>query len=175
MFRRIPASEDEALVECLREEARQTRPEFSEALHRRVWQTCSRRRDVEALRPKHAAHVRPVRLALAAGALAGLLACTMIAWYGWRSVRPEALFSDIAAQEHEGPTSPPRGGGGVILLTDWGHEGAMQLDRLASSVVSSHEWGCLGHDAQLALSAFAQDCPLPQSRQRTASPLPSAP
>jgi len=154
MFRRNRSRKAQrSLTDLLREEALQSRPAFSESLHRRL------RESLPSLAARRVTAAptslgRPV-WALAGVALASLLLCAGIAWYGVvelrRGSQRQAQAAAIAA---------------LTALPESAHVGIQEIDRLAGAIISLQPWAGLDQDAQLAANALAECFPLQSSRTR---------
>ena len=148
MSRRRPSNEQESLIECLREEARRSRPEFQPALHRRIWEAVGRERAAQSP-SSPAPRTRSIRWAISALATAATL---LVAVY---------LTSKAPTK------ASPRPGPGLVLLMDSPHLGAQHVDRFLSEVGPSEAWTSLRHDAELAWNTFTEDFPLANGRKRS--------
>ncbi len=160
-------TEKETLAERLQDAARQTRPEFSEALHRRVWEAVNRRQAAESPRPARARPARPARWTLAAAGVAGLLITAAAAWHGLPLLRRDVAFVKITARQDAAASAhqrPQRRGIGLFLVTDSAPAGAAEIDRLANVMLLSQGWAGLHHDARLAMNALAENLPLAKGR-----------
>ena len=154
MSRQRPSNEQDALIECLREEARRTRPEFQAALHRRVWDAIGPARTTESPQPIPAQRIRPKRWAVSAVTAAAILLVAVVVHF-------------ISSKSPLRPTNELRpSGSGLVRLMDSPHLGAQHVDQLISEVSSPLPWASLRHDAELAWNAFSQDFPLAKTRNR---------
>lgn len=153
MFRRKRSNQAErALGDCLREEARHTRPAFSESLHQRL-----RASLLPAVAGREAAARRPIgrpAWVLAGVTMVGLVLCVGIAWHGVvqmrRNSQRQARAAAIAA---------------LAALPESAHAGVQEFDRLAGAILAWQQpWAGLEEDAQLAANAVAECFPLRTSR-----------
>jgi hypothetical protein len=150
MSRRRTPNAHESLIECLREEARRTRPEFQPALHRRICEAVARER--AALSPSGPPPpARSTRWAISAFATAATLLVAVC----------------LATKMSPSPAkAPPRPGPGLVQLMDSPHLGAQHVDKFLSEVGSSEALTSLRHDAELAWNTFTEDFPLANARKR---------
>lgn len=155
MCAKYSPTDDESLLACLRKEAEQMRPAFSEELHRRVWDS------IEQLRAERLPAARSTPGRTARWALAAAAATVLLGAIGWHELvsrsRPEERLSAGAR-------------GGLVLLTDLAHYGAQQVDRLASAAVLAQERESLDHDMRLAARTLAEESPFLKRRGRALSP-----
>lgn len=151
MFQRFRSRRvEQAAIERLREEAQQTRPAFSEDLHRRLRASLP-----EVLATTPARTARP-RLAWGAAALALLLVCLGLVWHGLPG--PDRRWHrELAPRDFVGAA-------GLAALPESAHRGAEEVERLAAAILTWPAWAGLDQDAQLAARSLAQCFPLRSSR-----------
>ena len=154
MAKRVPSTKEQTLGERLRREAIESRPGFSEALHRRI--LC-------AVRQHHALEVsvgdratmarrwrRGLTAVLAAACLFGAAAI------GWRFIG--------SAQRHGEANDPQEIAGPSIedlrVLDRWADQATMGLDDLVATATLKPQTAQLKHDARLAASTLLEPLPV---------------
>jgi hypothetical protein len=153
MSDRMLPTEEQALREQLRQEAAQSRPEFSESLHQRI---------AGAIREHHAAiaathraiaakHGRRGLVALLTAAC--LLAAVAIGWRFIHPVAPQDRGNDIA-QAHQAWLERRQ------AIDDWANQTTAGLDHLVASATPQSSTGVLTHDARLVASTLLQPLPV---------------
>lgn len=155
MFKRTASSRERAMAERLQREARESRPEFSEALHERICCAIGRQR-------QSAAVVRPRRLpsppafgwALAAVAAACVIAGVAVQWrFGHPAVEPvPAPGTQLAHQRAAVPV--PRPADSVASfgpVVDLANRVPARIPALVDSTVRTGQWAYLDHDARLTV------------------------
>ncbi len=155
MSKRRESIEEMSLVSLLRQEARRTRPEFSETLHRRIVRSVRGRRGEETAAARPSTTVGRRRLAVVLAA-AGALAAAMV---GWR-------LGEIAMRPGDTPGSKQTIHAANAALEDLPPVGEL-TDRAATGIgemLASAGWRLpstqLAHDAQLAADSLLHRLPI---------------
>jgi hypothetical protein len=157
---------DKLLAERLRQEAMQSRPAFSEALHARVLHAVQTGPAEERPLPRRAASGWRLRRMLPAAAAVCLL---MAVGVGWRVLRPTApppgggqQVAHRAAPSHGDPaiamtTLPASDVDALAELADQATDG---LGTLVDAAVVSQQSAYLDHDVRLAAEILMDRLPL---------------
>jgi hypothetical protein len=147
MSKQVPLPKEQVLAERLRRDAIESRPEFSESLHRRI---------ADAVRQQHATEVvvgtrvnRRRRGLAAAVAAAVAAACLLCAVVGWR------LIEDARQQETARASVEQ-----VRLIAEWTDQATTRFDGLVASVSLKPEAAKLQHDARLVANAILEPLPI---------------
>lgn len=145
MSKRVYKSQEEVLGERLRREADESRPEFSESLHRRI--ACTVRQHHVVV---HAAVPRGWQRGWTAALAAACLLCAVaIGWRLWQNGPQQNATGDPRAIAH---TS--------ILIDQWTDEATSGFDGLLASASFKPHTAQLKHDARLIASTILEPLPV---------------
>ncbi|OHB83319.1 MAG: hypothetical protein A2V98_08110 [Planctomycetes bacterium RBG_16_64_12] len=153
--------EKKVLADRLRDEASQTRPSFSEALHARICRAVEHRAMAGPPRPARlprlgrAAIVGAVAASLAVGAL-------YLAWRGTPQSGPVPKPGDVAGpgrQENVIVEPAPRANEGLQSPTDVPGNPAVDIGLLVDSTLTNRRWAYLDHDARLGARILLDQLP----------------
>jgi hypothetical protein len=153
MSERIPSSEERSLRERLRQEATESRPEFSESLHERI--AGALRRHHATIGAVHRAATRKgwQRGLVALAAAACLLAAVAIGWQLIQSTAQRGHGRNVAKDNQEWIERRQ-------VIDQWTQQAATGLDGLLPSATSEPRESVLKHDARLVASTFLQPLPV---------------
>lgn len=153
MKNRIPTGEQDRLADHLRQEARATRPEFSQELHERIRQAVRQDELLLARNPPAASwRQRLMPLTVAAALLLGVSLTAF--WVSGPPDRgPEATRPAESVKTTESVADP------FELAGETGRA-AEHLGLLMDSALSQQQWGYLDHDLQLAARLLIDQLPL---------------
>jgi hypothetical protein len=148
--------EEEFLAERLRQEAKASRPEFSERLHGRLCravQECDVRH-VAALR-RRMAPLWVGRRAVAAAAAVVLLATAVVFGPSTGRHRPTQPPHENGAE----PVTAIDPSAGMGRVSDLASQATENLDILMDSAIEAQRWAQLDHDAQVVIQTLADRLP----------------
>jgi hypothetical protein len=184
MFKRVPSKEEQLLAERLRREAMESRPAFSESLHRRILTAVKQQNEAET---QGADSVPLLRRSIAVqDPLAGHCLCQAVAHDEVKRGRtasrrwPRMLAATLAAAcllcavaigwqllRHSAPQDPGRGtqfAGPSInelpSINDWTDRTVGRLDHLSVSAAFEPQTTHLKHDASAVASVFLDRLPV---------------
>ena len=168
MFKRIPSALERALRERLQHEAKESWPEFSETLHRRIISAVERRRAKEPVAPKDASAAAWWRGRLAPALAAACVLCVMA--FGWQLTRhvpqQNATDGDAFAVSGGDPRTLPLTDSadvpiaGLLLVDELAVRAVDDLDGLIISAVIGTQSADLKHDTRLAAQTLLRRLPV---------------
>jgi hypothetical protein len=153
MSERIPSSEERSLRERLRQEATESRPEFSESLHERIAGALRRHHAAIAAVPRAARAKDWQRGLVALAAAACLLAAVAIGWRLIQTGEQREPGRDLASDNQEWIERRQ-------AIDQWTQQTATGLDGLLPSATPEPRESVLKHDARLVASTFLQPLPV---------------
>lgn len=145
MSKRVPKSQEQVLAERLRREAIESRPEFSESLHRRI--ACAVKQHHVAA---HAAVTTGWRRGLATALAAACLLCAVA--IGWRLSQSDPQQNPVGDPQAIAQAS--------ILIDQWTDQATSGLDGLVASASFKPHTAQLKHDAQLIADTILEPLPV---------------
>lgn len=143
--------EEEILAERLRQEARASRPEFSERLHGRL---CCAVRECEVRQILSSPRRMAPRWALATVVATVLVATAAVFWQSIGR-HPGSALQDA----NEPPVAVVDPSADMQRVTDLASQAAENLDILVGSAIEAQRWAHLDHDAQVVIQTLADRLP----------------
>jgi hypothetical protein len=149
MSKRIPSTEEQIFAERLRCEAFESRPEFSESLHRRIAGGVRQFHAHLAVADRTTTARHWGRGLAAALAAACLLCAAAIAWqYGGSARRPDPV------------SDAPTIADAKILIDQWTDQATVGFDGLVASATLKPQTAQLKRDARLVAHKFLEPLPV---------------
>ncbi|OHB71037.1 MAG: hypothetical protein A2V70_15135 [Planctomycetes bacterium RBG_13_63_9] len=154
MGRRISPHEEKALADRLKQEAKASRPAFSEALHARICRAVRQRQT--AVPPRVVAGRSRRRWAVATAAAACLVGAVVVVWQ----------MDYLSGRTPEAPEHARRNGDSSDPLAQLGaiarvaNNTTTDVGMLMDSDLTARQWAYLDHDARVATRLLIEQLPL---------------